>query len=97
MVDARRPGSVIGLVVLGPEWLQAEARPQKAVGNDKFIRDERLSHTVSVRPTRARRSQIVSLAWRPGSVIAPLAAFIETVREVAARPSTGPTARNRSG
>ena len=57
MVDARRPGTVICLVVLGPEWLQAEARTHKALGNDKVIRDERLSHTARLRPTRARRSQ----------------------------------------
>jgi hypothetical protein len=53
MVDARHPGTVIGLVVLGSEWLQAEARTYKAPRNDKVIRDEGLSHT-----TRLRRAAI---------------------------------------
>ena len=44
VVDARCPGTVIGLVVLGSEWLQAEARTNEALRNDKVIRDEGLSH-----------------------------------------------------
>ena len=36
---------VIGLVVLGPERLQPEALPHKALRNDKIIRHRRLSHT----------------------------------------------------
>jgi DNA-binding transcriptional LysR family regulator len=48
-------------------------------------------------PIEDAEPALVSLAWRPGAVIAPLAAFIETVREVAGRPVTGPAARNRSG
>jgi DNA-binding transcriptional LysR family regulator len=47
-------------------------------------------------PIEEAEPALVSLAWRPGTVIAPLAAFIETVREVAARPGTRPTARNQS-
>ena len=47
-------------------------------------------------PLEDAEPAVVSLARRPGSVIAPLAAFIETVREVAARPGTGPSARDRS-
>jgi hypothetical protein len=52
VVDARHPGSVIGLVVLRPEWFQAKARTRKAPRNDKIIWDERLSHTARLRPTR---------------------------------------------
>ena len=40
MVDARRPGTVIGLVVLWSERLQAKARSHKAVRNDKVIGHE---------------------------------------------------------
>jgi DNA-binding transcriptional LysR family regulator len=47
-------------------------------------------------PIEDAEPAVLALAWRPGSVIEPLAAFIETVREVAARPGTGPPARNRS-
>ncbi len=47
-------------------------------------------------PIKSAEPAVVSLAWRPGSVIAPLTAFIETVRAVAARAWTGSTARNRS-
>jgi hypothetical protein len=56
MVDARHPGTEIGLVVLGPEWLQAKAGPRQALRNDKVIRDERLSHTARLRPTRTLRA-----------------------------------------
>ena len=47
-------------------------------------------------PIEDAEPAVVSLAWRPGSMITALAAFIETVREVAARPDTGPSANNRS-
>ena len=47
-------------------------------------------------PINDAEPAVISLAWRPGSAIAPLAAFIETVREVAAGRGTGPSARNRS-
>ena len=60
MVNARRPRTVIGLVVLGPKWLQAKARNHKALRNYKIIRDERLSHTARVRLTLVRRSQITA-------------------------------------
>ena len=54
MVDARRPGSVIGLVVPVPEWLQAETRAHQALRNVKVIRDERLSHRARLRLGAAR-------------------------------------------
>ena len=50
MVDARHPGTVIGLVVLGSERLQAEARTHQALRNDEVIRDEGLSHMTRLRP-----------------------------------------------
>jgi DNA-binding transcriptional LysR family regulator len=40
-------------------------------------------------PIQDAEPAVVSLARRPGPVIAPLASFIETVREVAARPVRG--------
>jgi DNA-binding transcriptional LysR family regulator len=47
-------------------------------------------------PMEDAEPALVSLARRPGAVITPVAAFIQTVREVAARPDTGisPTRSN---
>ncbi len=46
-------------------------------------------------PVHDAEPAVVSLAWRPGSVIAPLTAFIETVREIVARQGAGPSAQDR--
>ena len=53
-------------------------------------------HDIAYIPIEDAEPAVVSLAWRPGSVIAPLTAFIKTVREVAARPGTALTAPNQS-
>jgi DNA-binding transcriptional LysR family regulator len=42
---------------------------------------------IAYMPIEAAEAAVVSLAWRRGFVIAPLVAFIETVRQVAAQPS----------
>jgi DNA-binding transcriptional LysR family regulator len=47
-------------------------------------------------PVQDAEPAVVSLAWRPGPVIAPLAAFIETVREVAAGTGSERSTKNRS-
>jgi hypothetical protein len=51
VVNARRPRTVIGLVVLRSKWLQAEARTQKALRSDKVIGHERLSHAARLPDT----------------------------------------------
>ncbi len=45
-------------------------------------------------PVEDAEPAVVSLAWRPGAVIPPLAALIQTVREVAASPDAGRSAGN---
>jgi hypothetical protein len=69
VVDARGPGTVIGLVVLGPKWLQAEARTHKALRNDKVIRYERLNHTARLRPDA--RQAVLHLRPEPAMSLAP--------------------------
>jgi DNA-binding transcriptional LysR family regulator len=51
---------------------------------------------IAYMPIEDAEPAVVSLAWRPGSMTPPLAGFIETVREVAACPRTGTSARHRS-
>jgi DNA-binding transcriptional LysR family regulator len=47
-------------------------------------------------PIEDAEPALVSLAWRPGALMPSLAAFIQTVREVAERPDTGTSGRHRS-
>ena len=42
MLDARHPGTVVGVVVLGSERLQVKARAAEGQRHDVVIRDERV-------------------------------------------------------
>ena len=54
VLDARHPGAVVGVVVLGSERLQAEARTAERQRDDVVIRDERVGHIASLHATLRR-------------------------------------------
>jgi hypothetical protein len=67
VLDARHPGTVVGVVVLGSERLQAEARTAETQRDDVLIRDERVGHIIerTCGPEEAVPTSDVGLASTP--------------------------------